>query len=118
MPSASIYVARYHECFGEQCRKYRESVYVKGEGINLEIEAVFGQKIRQCAPVFQRGIQVGTLCAEGQAFLNNYLIDGRYADFLKAALEQIPEGWHSIDEAPVKTLMNVVKMIEKGLGKS
>lgn len=115
---SKIYVARCWECIDEvggKCRKFRESVYVRGP--QIDIEAEFGRKIRQCVQVYRNKMPVGQICSEGQVFLNNFLLDGKYADLLKAAVEQLEEGWHSLDEAPVITLLNVVRMIEEELGK-
>ena len=115
MPRA-LFVNRYAECVDERngkCLKWREVVYVKGEGVNLDIEAWYGAKIRQCVQVYRNKMPVGQVCAEGQVWLNDYLLDGIFADAIKAVLEKMPEGWHSLDEPQVKALLNVVNAIEK-----
>mgnify|MGYP001770754842 CR=1 FL=1 len=96
--------------------KWREVVYVKGEGIGLNIEAWFGQKIKNCVNVYRNKMPVGMVCAEGQVWLGDYLVDGVLADAVKVVLDKMPEGWHSLDEPLVVALLNVVKEAEKKLG--
>lgn len=117
MPSANqeqLFVAKSFVCEEEKngkCIKYRGSIFVKGMGI--DVEAVYGMKIRNCIQVYRNKMPVGQLCAEGQSYVNGWLVDGMYADALKAVLDMIPEGWHSVNEPTVKALVNIVREIEE-----
>lgn len=110
-----MFVGRYWECLREEggrCIKYRETVYVKGP---IDVEAYFGIKYKQCIPVFEKKVKVGEVCIEGQVILNGRILDGKYADLIKAAVEQLQEGWHSLDEPAVKTLLDISQKILKSL---
>ena len=109
--SKQIHVSKYWECIreeGEKCLKWREAVYVRGV---INIDAFYGEKYKQCIPIFQNKVKVSSICTEGQVILGNWILDGKFAQLIKAILEQIPEGWHNINEPNVKLLIDTAESI-------
>ena len=84
--------------------------------LSLDIDAVYGMKLRNCVDVLKGKMKVGQLCAEGHVVLDNILLDGVLADSVKVAIEGLQEGWYSANDPTLATLINVIREVEKKLG--